>query len=102
LEFLVAIEFTVPPGTSELVVAKKRSEEAVRARELAEAGFLKRIWRLANEPEKWANVGLWSAKDEVDLHSALRSLPLYAWATISVSPLGMHPNDPDNVSPSEG
>lgn len=102
MEFLVAIEFTVPLGTSDLVVAKKRSEEAVRARELAEAGFLKRVWRPASETEKWANVGLWSAKDEVALQAALRSLPLYPWATITVSPLGTHPNDPGKDSPSRG
>lgn len=98
MEFLVSIEFRVPPGTSDRTVSEKRAEEALRARELAEQGHLKKLWRLANEPQRWANVGIWAADDSEELYLVLATLPLHPWATISVTPLGPHPNDPGGVS----
>ena len=94
MEFLVAIEFTVPPGTSNEEVLDRRAREAVRARELSAAGHIRRLWRIVDEESVWANVGIWDAADEDELVAVLKSLPLYSWATASISALGHHANDP--------
>jgi muconolactone D-isomerase len=75
-----------PARRAELAVA-----EAARAVELAEAGILRRIWRV---PGQWANWGLWEAPDATALHEALQSLPFFPWLEITVHPLAQHPNDP--------
>lgn len=76
------------------LIQELKLKEATRAKELALSGFLQRLWRSAPEGDGWENVGIWHAKDESDLNSALESLPLYPWATISVTPLATHPSDP--------
>lgn len=91
MDFLVAIDVNLPPDfdagrRSDLVAA-----EAARARELAAAGTISRLWRV---PGRWSNVGIWCAADATELHDALCSLPLYAWLDIDVTPLASHPSDP--------
>lgn len=66
-------------------------QEAERARELAQSGILRRLWRI---PGRRANWGIWSAATTDELHDALSSLPLYPYLSITVHPLASHPNDP--------
>jgi len=65
--------------------------EAQRARELAAAGILCRLWRI---PGRRANWGIWNTATIDELHTALASLPLYPYLSITVHPLAKHPNDP--------
>jgi muconolactone delta-isomerase len=91
MEFLVSIAVEWPPDgdpeKKQLLIGK----EGKRANELAEAGTIRRLWRI---PGRWANVGLWEAEDATALHEALVSLPLYPWLDIDVQPLARHPSDP--------
>jgi len=68
-----------------------REQEATRARELAETGLLRRLWRVPGRRENW---GIWCADDADRLHDALASLPLFPYLKITVHPLASHPNDP--------
>lgn len=96
-EFLVEIVTTIPEGTSQDEVDKRRAAEAVRARELAASGNLARLWRPVGELR---SVGIWLAADEGELQEkVLGTLPLRPWMTLNVTPLEPHPNDP---GPSEG
>ncbi|MER6428579.1 muconolactone Delta-isomerase family protein [Streptomyces sp900105245] len=91
-EFLVEITTSVPEGTSEEEVAQRRAAEAVRARELAAAGHLARLWRPVGEAR---SIGIWRAEDGEELDSkVLGTLPLHPWMTFRVTPLEPHPNDP--------
>ncbi|PKW10266.1 muconolactone D-isomerase [Streptomyces sp. 1222.5] len=91
-EFLVEITTSVPEGTSEEEVAQRRAAEAVRARELAAAGHLARLWRPVGEAR---SIGIWRAEDGEELESkVLGTLPLRPWMTFRVTPLEPHPNDP--------
>jgi muconolactone D-isomerase len=91
-EFLIEITTTVPEGTSQDEVDRRRTAEAVRARELAAAGNLERLWRPAGEPR---SIGIWRATDEAELHDkVLATLPLHPWMTFTITPLESHPNDP--------
>ncbi|MFG2847155.1 muconolactone Delta-isomerase family protein [Kitasatospora sp. NPDC048296] len=91
-EFLVEITTTVPEGTSSNEVGRRRAAEAVRARELAAAGHLARLWRPLGELR---SIGIWRAADEDELREkVLDSLPLRPWMTLTVTALESHPNDP--------
>jgi muconolactone D-isomerase len=88
VEFLVEIDVRLPaelsPERREALLAAERE----RGRALIEAGTLRHIWRL---PDRFANVGVWSAADAAELHVALGSLPLHPWMDVRVTPLAVHP-----------
>ena len=89
MEFLVHMEVgPLPPGES---AENLSAREAQRARELAAAGLMRRLWRV---PGRRANWGIWSAATADELHEAISSLPLYPYTNITVHPLAKHPNDP--------
>ena len=93
MEFLVHMEVSpIPEGPEAEVELRKR--EAVRARELADAGILLRLWRVPGRRENW---GIWRAKDIDALDEALGSLPMFSYLAITVHPLASHPNDPKVV-----
>lgn len=89
--YLVRIENRLPPETQPDDAARLARAEAERAEQLAAAGLLVRLWRVAG---RRANVGLWAAGSVDILHDALASLPMYPYLDISVVPLAEHPNDP--------
>ncbi|MFJ5226235.1 muconolactone Delta-isomerase family protein [Streptomyces sp. NPDC088400] len=91
-EFLVEITTTIPEGTEEAEVDRRRAAESVRAGELAATGHLFRLWRPVGELR---SLGIWRAVDETELHEkVLGTLPLRQWMTVKVTPLQSHPNDP--------
>ncbi|MFD4710749.1 muconolactone Delta-isomerase family protein [Streptomyces sp. NPDC058430] len=95
-EFLVELTTSVPEGTDPTEVSQRRSDEAVRAKELATAGHLVRLWRPVGELR---SIGVWRADDEADLlESVLGTLPLWPWMTALVTALQPHPNDPGPTS----
>jgi muconolactone D-isomerase len=91
MEFLVEIEVQYPPSGDPAERARLIEAEAKRAAELAEAGIIRRLWRI---PGRWANAGLWEAPDATALHNAISSLPFYPWLKVTVHPLAEHPSDP--------
>jgi len=91
LDFLVELEVVWPPDGDPNRRAELIKAEAARAAELAAQGHIKRLWRI---PGRWANVGLWHAKDATELHAAIASLPFFPWIKAEVRPLADHPNDP--------
>ncbi|SDP70700.1 muconolactone delta-isomerase [Streptomyces sp. cf386] len=91
-EFLVEITTTIPEGTSQDEVDRRRAAEAVRAAELAADGRLARLWRPVGELR---SIGVWRAADEEELHEkVLGTLPLRPWMILAVTLLESHPNDP--------
>ncbi|MEU6658722.1 muconolactone Delta-isomerase family protein [Streptomyces sp. NPDC046821] len=91
-DFLVEITTKVPQGVSAEEVERRRAAETVRARELATAGRLFRLWRPVGDTR---SVGIWRAEDEEQLRTdVLGTLPLWPWMTAVVTPLEPHPNDP--------
>jgi muconolactone D-isomerase len=88
VEFLVQIQVRFPPEMEPDVLADIVQREAVRGRELQEAGTIVRIWRVAG---KRANIGIWKAETGDELHAALTSLPAFPWLELSVTPLATHP-----------
>jgi muconolactone D-isomerase len=91
MEFLVHIEVGWPGDGDRAERDRLIAAESVRAHELAEAGTIKRLWRI---PGRWANWGLWVAPDATALHAAIASLPFFPWLSVEVHPLAVHPSDP--------
>lgn len=98
MEFLVQMEVGTIDGDPS-VETQLRAREAERARELASAGVLERLWRI---PGRRANWGIWHAKDADELQKALASLPLFPYMKIAVHPLECHPNDPQTSKSESG
>jgi muconolactone D-isomerase len=94
VEFLVNIEINWPPDADPDLREEIFARELARGRELAEAGIMKRLWRV---PGRWANWGLWVAPDPTALHEALTSLPLWPWMDVTVHALATHVNDPADM-----
>jgi muconolactone delta-isomerase len=94
MECLVTMTMQVPDGTTAEAVDDMRRREAIRARELAAAGTLLRLWRPPLLPGEWRTLGLFAAPDSSALEEALSSMPLRIWRTDEVAELGAHANDP--------
>ncbi len=90
MEFLVYMEVG-PLGTPEEALSLIK-QEAERSKQLAQAGIIRRLWRV---PGRRANWGIWNAATATELHNAIASLPLYPYITATVHPLANHPNDPN-------
>ena len=103
MEYLVEMTTNVPDGTPEEDVQETRAREAVRARELATAGHLLRLWRPPLRPGEWRTLGLFAAENDGDLETTLASMPLRVWRTDEATPLLAHPNDPASAPvPAQG
>lgn len=91
MEFLINAEIHLPHDLPDDRRQALIDAEGVRGRELAEAGHIKRLWRI---PGQYANWGLWEAEDATALHAAVSSLPLWPYMTVRVVPLARHYADP--------
>jgi muconolactone D-isomerase len=98
IEFLTRATISPPDGLSEPELADLKGREAQRAAELARAGRLVRAWR-PHASRDWANICLWTARDEEELWAQLRSLPFFPHMTITVERLDAHPSDPAGSRP---
>jgi muconolactone D-isomerase len=87
VEFLVEITIELP-ALDDAATAELLSREALRGRELIDAGKLRRIWRL---PGQRANISLYEVRDATELHELLGSLPLWPYLKCTVRALAMHP-----------
>lgn len=57
-------------------------------RKLLASGIIRRIWRV---PGRFANVAIYDVADATELHSAISTLPLFAWLDVRVTALAVHP-----------
>jgi muconolactone D-isomerase len=85
--FLVRISVSLPADLESVRREELLAAERRRGVELKDAGTVVDIWRI---PGRSANVGIWSAADATELHEALLSLPVFAYADIDVTPLARH------------
>jgi muconolactone D-isomerase len=91
MEYLVEFELHVPDGTPESAASSRFAAEAMAAANLAERGQLIRLWKT---PDESRALGLFRADDRAELDDLLADLPLAVWLQMTVTPLGLHPNDP--------
>jgi muconolactone D-isomerase len=92
MEFLVSIKVEVPQDFLASNFEELLVMERLRGQELKAQGSIERIWRV---PGTRNNVGIWKAADASELHSLLSSLPIFAFMTIEIIPLAVHPLEED-------
>lgn len=90
-EFLVNISFVGPNGWAEEDVVALVKKEREHAAELAQKGYLVRMWRVPARRENW---GLWRARDATHLHEIITGLPFWPYMKLTVHPMASHPVDP--------
>jgi muconolactone delta-isomerase len=96
VDFLVEFEIEVPAGASATDVTDRERAEAVAADKLVDAGHLLRVWRRSLPSGATSVLGLYRADSPTELDGLLEALPMHDWMTVTVTPLGPHPNDPAN------
>lgn len=87
MRFLVKIEVRLPAGLPAGERAELLQAEEARGRQLKAEGAIVDVWRI---PGRLANVGVWEAADATELHEALCSIPVFAFAEIEVTALARH------------
>ena len=86
--FLIHFEVTVPADTPTELKDRLRQGEHARAFEFIEAGAIRRIWRPVGTADTCC---MWEADSLENLHAQVRSLPLYPYMKLTVTPLVEHP-----------
>jgi muconolactone D-isomerase len=89
MEFLVRFDIgPLPADMPDSEQADLRAREAVRGRELWDAGTMQRIWRI---PGRWGALVVYAVADATALHEVIASLPLYPYMRTEVTALADHP-----------
>jgi muconolactone D-isomerase len=88
VEFLVAVQTSLPTDMDPSRRADLLAAEAAYARRMIEEGVIARIWRV---PGRTASVGIWTSPDATALHDRISGLPLFPWLDVTVTPLATHP-----------
>ena len=81
----VAIPHDLDPARRAEIVAREKAY----AQELQQAGQWRHIWRVVGE---YANISIFNADSNEELHDLLSGLPLFPYMTIKVTPLAPHPS----------
>ena len=81
-EFLTSITIAVPNGSTDQTAHHNMVLAAQRANELAEQGYLLRLWTL---PGEGRTLGLWQARDDSEMQAILESLPQFPWMTVETT-----------------
>lgn len=87
-------EMEVPHGVSEAEIDRRKKDEALAAKSLADSGHLVRLWQTNVGNGRTAALGLYRANSVAELTGLLGALPLSPWLRTTITPLGRHPNDP--------
>jgi muconolactone delta-isomerase len=86
-EFLVELRTTFPEDMDPAEINRLRAAEAERAKELAAAGHLVRLWRPIGEMR---SIGLWRAADEAELRGGIRSHGLWLGPALVMLAVGLY------------
>jgi len=85
----VAIPHDLDPEVRVELVAREKE----RAIEIQRSGAWPQLWRIVGE---YANISIFDAASNDELHDLLSSLPLFPFMTIRVTPLALHPSKLDS------
>lgn len=94
MDYLVTMTTHVPDGVTQAAITAVREREAAHTAELARAGNVLRLWRPPLRPGEWRTLGLFATDNDQQLEQILAEMPLRIWRRDTVTPLGLHPNDP--------
>ena len=87
--FLVHMIVDIPDHLPADEAARIKAEEKQYSQDLQRSGKWPHIWRIVGE---YANVSIFDAESNDELHDMLSKLPLFPYMTIKVTPLAKHPS----------
>jgi len=87
--FHVTMEVDLPPDMPKAEADDIKAREKAYAQDLMRRGKWPYIWRVAG---RYANVSIFDAADNDELHALLSGLPLFPYMDIRVTPLARHPS----------
>ncbi|MCD8505057.1 MAG: muconolactone Delta-isomerase [Burkholderiaceae bacterium] len=87
--YMVRMDVELPVDMPKNVADEIKAREKAYAQDLQRAGKWLHLWRIVGE---YANVSIFDAKDNDDLHTMLSNLPLFPYMRIKVTPLAKHPS----------
>lgn len=85
VHMLVDIPSTLPADEAERIKAVEKEY----SQDLQRSGKWKHIWRIVGE---YANISIFEAESNDELHKMLSELPLFPYMEITVTPLAAHPS----------
>ena len=87
--FMVHMTVNIPASLPAEEAARIKAEEKQYSQDLQRSGKWQHIWRIVGE---YANVSIFDAETNDELHDMLSKLPLFPFMTIKVTPLAKHPS----------
>lgn len=87
--YMVRMDVELPAGMPEEVANDIKAKEKAYAQDLQRAGKWLHLWRIVGE---YANISIFDANDNDELHSMLSNLPLFPYMRVKVTPLAKHPS----------
>ncbi|AOB25119.1 MULTISPECIES: muconolactone Delta-isomerase [Bordetella] len=87
--FMVQMQVNLPPDMPAERADKLKADEKALAQQMQRDGKWRHLWRVAG---RYANVSIFDAADNDELHQMLSSLPLFPYMDIQVTALARHPS----------
>ncbi|MDO5624320.1 MAG: muconolactone Delta-isomerase [Pseudomonadota bacterium] len=87
--FLVRMDVHPPTHLSAAAFDEIKAREKAYAEKLQREGVWRHLWRVVGE---YANVSVFDAGSNDELHQLLSGLPLFPYMRIHVTPLARHPS----------
>jgi len=87
--FMVHMVVNLPHDMPAQEAERIKQAEKQYAQELQRAGKWRHLWRIVGE---YANISIFDAESNDELHELLSGLPLFPYMTIKVTPLARHPS----------
>lgn len=87
--YCVRMQVSLPKDMDPVALQDLKDQEKARAIELQQQGKFVHIWRVVGQ---YANISIFDAESNDELHDMLMSLPLFPYITAEVIPLAKHPS----------
>ncbi|PLC52663.1 muconolactone delta-isomerase [Pollutimonas nitritireducens] len=87
--FLVQMQVNIPSTLDKATADALKKEEKEMSQKLQREGKWRDLWRVVGQ---YANVSVFNADSNDELHQMLSALPLYPFMNITVTPLAQHPS----------
>ena len=87
--FAVTMDVRIPDDLDPQVRADTLAREKAYSQDLQRRGIWLHIWRHVG---RYSNLSVFDVRDNDELHDILWGLPLFAYMSIEVAPLAVHPS----------
>jgi len=87
--YCVQMDVRVPRDVDPAVFDRLKADEKAQSEALQRSGKWRHLWRVTG---RYANISVFDAASNDELHAILSGLPLFPFMDITVTPIGQHPS----------